>query len=157
LLQLPTPDETHDNIVAYWVPAQLPAAGVPLDFAYELSWQGDNQQRPPGSWAAQSRRGIGYTKLEANERAAQVQYVVDFTGPALDALPPGAAVRAVATADGNGRVVEQLAYFNPAGKSWRMTLRVQRLDAARPVELRAFLQHETHILSETWTHIILPE
>ena len=25
LLQLPTPDETHDNVAAYWVPAQLPA------------------------------------------------------------------------------------------------------------------------------------
>lgn len=157
LLQLPTPDETHDNIVAYWVPAQLPAPGVPLDFAYELSWEGDRQQRPPGSWATQSRRGIGYSKLAADERASQVQYVVDFTGPALDALPAGAPVQAVATSDANGRVLEQLAYFNPAAKSWRMTLRVQRLDPARPVELRAFLQHDTHILSETWTNIILPD
>ena len=105
----------------------------------------------------QTRRGIGYTKLAADELASQVQYVVDFTGPALDALPANAAVKAVATADGNGRVLEQLAYFNPAAKSWRMTLRVQRLDPARPVELRAFLQHDTDILSETWTNIILPD
>jgi glucans biosynthesis protein len=54
-------------------------------------------------------------------------------------------------------VVEQLAYPNPAARSWRMTLRVQRLDPARPVELRAFLQHDNHILSETWSNIILPE
>ena len=33
LLQLPTPDETHDNIVAYWVPQQWPAPGTPLDNA----------------------------------------------------------------------------------------------------------------------------
>ncbi|MDB5749969.1 MAG: glucan biosynthesis protein [Ramlibacter sp.] len=157
LLQLPTPDETHDNIVAYWVPAQLPAPGVPLAFAYELSWQGDTQQRPPGGWATQSRRGIGYARLDGNERAGQVQFVVDFAGPALAALPPDAAVRAVASADGNGRVLEQLAYFNPAAKSWRMTLRVQRIDPAQPVELRAFLQHDTHTLSETWSNIILPE
>ncbi|RYZ04416.1 MAG: glucan biosynthesis protein G [Comamonadaceae bacterium] len=157
LLQLPTPDETHDNIVAYWVPAQLPAPGAPLDLAYEVHWQGDAQQRPPGSRAMQSRRGIGYAKLDATERASQVQYVVDFSGPALDALPAGAPVRAVATADANGRVLEQLAYFNPAAKSWRMTLRVQRIDPAKPVELRAFLQHDTHILSETWSNIILPE
>nr|WP_255440827.1 glucan biosynthesis protein G [Caenimonas sedimenti] len=157
LLQLPTPDETHDNVVAYWVPARLPAPGEPLELAYEIAWQGDTQQRPPGSWAAQSRRGIGYSKLDARAQAQQVQYVVDFTGPALDALPPGAQVRAVASADANGRVLEQNAYPNPAGKSWRMTLRVQRIDPARPVELRAFLQHDTHILSETWTNIILPE
>jgi glucans biosynthesis protein len=157
LLQLPTPDETHDNVVAYWVPAKLPAPGEPLDFAYEISWQGDTQQRPPGSWATQSRRGIGYSKQNKQELAGQVQYVVDFSGPALDALPNDAAVRAVVTADANGRVLEQLAYFNPAAKSWRMTLRVQRVDPAKPVELRAFLQQDNHILSETWSNILLPE
>ena len=34
---------------------------------------------------------------------------------------------------------------------------LEYLDPARPVELRAFLQHDTHILSETWSNIILPE
>jgi glucans biosynthesis protein len=157
LLQLPTPDETHDNVTAYWVPARLPAPGQPLEIAYELGWQGDAQQRPPGSWAVQSRRGIGYQRDSSKTVPNQVQYVVDFSGPALDALPAGAAVRAVVTADANARVLEQLAYPNPAGKSWRMTVRVQRIDPARPVELRAFLQHDTNILSETWSNIILPE
>jgi glucans biosynthesis protein len=157
LLQLPTPDETHDNIAAYWVPARLPAPGEPLDFAYELSWQGDAQQRPPGSWATQSRRGIGYSRLSQAELASQVQYVVDFSGPALAALPADAAVRAVVTAGGNARVLEQLAYPNPATGGWRMSFRVQRIDGSKPVELRAFLQHDNHILSETWSNIILPE
>ncbi len=157
LVQLNTPDETHDNIVAYWVPAKLPAPLEPLDFAYEIAWQGDAQQQPPGSRVVQSRRGMGYTKLTPLERSQQVQYVVDFAGPALDALPANAAVRAVATADANGRVLEQLAYPLPAGRGWRMTLRVQRLDPSKPVELRAFLQHDQHILSETWSNIILPE
>ena len=160
LVQLPTPDETHDNIVAYWVPQQLPAAGTPLEFAYELSWQGDAQQRPPGSWATQSRRGVGYTQQDAATLASQVQYVIDFQGPALDALPPDAAVKAVVTAAGSGRVIEQIAYRNPASpnqKGWRMTVRVQRDNTAQPVELRAFLQHGNDIVSETWTNIILPE
>jgi periplasmic glucans biosynthesis protein len=157
LLQLPTPDETQDNVVAYWVPAKLPAPGEPLDFAYEIAWQGDAQQRPPGSWVMQSRRGSGHSKHDEKALAGQVQYVVDFQGPALDSLPPGARVRVLATADANGRVLEQLAYPNPAAGSWRMTLRVQRLDPTRPVELRAFLQHDNHTLSETWSNIILPE
>jgi glucans biosynthesis protein len=157
LLQLPTPDETHDNVVAYWVPEKLPAPGVPLEFAYEIGWQGDTQQRPPGSWATQSRRGIGYLKQSDRAIPGQVQYVVDFNGPALDALPPDADVRAVASADSNGRVLEQLAYRLPVGNAWRMTLRVQPLDPARPVELRAFLQHDNHTLSETWSNILLPE
>jgi glucans biosynthesis protein len=161
LLQLPTPDETHDNIVAYWVPQQLPAPGTPLEFAYELSWQGDTQQRPPGSWATQSRRGVGYSKLDAAALARQVQYVIDFQGPALDALPADAAPKAVVTATGAGRVIEQIAYRNPAStpnqKAWRMTVRVQRDNPAQPIELRAFLQNGNDIVSETWTHIILPE
>lgn len=158
LLQLPTPDETHDNIAAYWVPARLPAAGEPLEFAYELSWQGDAQQRPPGAWVTQSRRGLGFFRAEdAAQLAGQVQYVVDFSGPALQALPPAAPVQAVASTDANGRIEQQLAYFNPATASWRMTLRVSRIDPARPVELRAFLQHGNDTLTETWTHIILPD
>ncbi len=158
LLQLPTPDETHDNIVAYWVPAALPVAGEPLEFAYELSWQGDEQQRPPGAWATQSRRGLGfYRQEEAAQMAGQVQYVVDFAGPSLQALPRDAAVRAVASADANGRIEQQLAYFNPVTATWRMTLRASRIDPARPVELRAFLQHGNDTLTETWTHIILPD
>ena len=35
LVQIPTPDETNDNIVAFWVPQALPAAGKPLDIAYQ--------------------------------------------------------------------------------------------------------------------------
>ncbi|HYF18833.1 MAG TPA: glucan biosynthesis protein G, partial [Ramlibacter sp.] len=136
LLQLPTPDETHDNIAAYWVPARLPAPGEPLVFAYELSWQGDAQQRPPGAWTVQSRRGFGWFAPErAAELAGRVQYVLDFAGPALAPLPPDAPVRAVATADANGRIEQQIAFFNPATRTWRVTLRVQRLDPARPVEL----------------------
>ncbi|TFY97380.1 glucan biosynthesis protein G [Ramlibacter rhizophilus] len=156
LVQLPIPDETHDNVVAYWVPERLPAPGHPLEFAYELSWQGDEQQRPPGGWAVQSRRGFGYVR-EGTSVAGEVQYLVDFAGPALAALPADAAVRPVATADANGRIEEQNAYFNPATRSWRMQLRVRPIDPAQPVELRAFLQHGNDSLTETWTNIILPD
>jgi len=157
LVQLPTPDETHDNIVAYWVPARLPAPGQPLDFSYELHWQGEQQQRPSGSWVTQTRQGHGYTRLTPDEQRRQPHFVVDFEGPSLNALPEDATVRAVVTADANGQVVEALAYPYPAAGTWRVSLRVQRLDPARPIELRAFLQTDKHTLSETWTHVILPD
>nr|WP_236582051.1 glucan biosynthesis protein G [Hydrogenophaga sp. BPS33] len=157
LVQLSTPDETHDNIVAYWVPAQLPAAGQALELSYELAWQGDAQQRPPASWVTQTRRGYGYSELSAAEQASQPQFVLDFAGPALDALPANAPVKAVVTADANGRVLQTLAYPNPATRTWRVTVRVARNDPAQPVELRAFLQHNNDTVSETWTHLLLPE
>ena len=118
LVQLRTPDETHDNIVAYWVPATLPEPGQPMDIAYELSWQGDAQQTPPGAWVVQSRRGYGYTKLSASEQLRQPQFVLDFAGPALEGLAPDAPVRAIATADANGRIVEAHAYPNPTQRVW---------------------------------------
>ena len=157
LVQLPTPDETHDNIVAYWVPERLPEPGQALELSYELAWQGDTQQRPPSAWVTQTRRGHGYTQLSAAEQAAQPQFVLDFAGPALDALPPSAPVRVVATANANGRVIDARAYPNPATRTWRVSLRVVRIDPNQPVELRAFLQHLNDTVSETWTHLLLPE
>lgn len=150
LVQLPTPDETNDNVVAYWVPERLPAPGQPLRFAYRLAWQGEAQQRPPASWATQSRVGRGFHELAANEQ----QYIVDFTGPVLDRLPASAPVKAVVTADANGEIVESNAYHNEVTGSWRLALRVKQRQGSRPVELRAFLQHGKDTVSETWTSII---
>lgn len=156
LLQFTTPDETHDNIAAYWVPDKLPQPGESMELRYQIAWQGKNQQRPPNGWVSQSRRGTGYSKLSAEEQRQRIDFVIDFAGPALEALTEGAAVKAISSAGANGRVLESIAYKNPVTGAWRMSLRVQRLDAAQPVELRAFLQHDNHTLSETWTNLITP-
>ncbi|SFC02148.1 glucans biosynthesis protein [Polaromonas sp. OV174] len=153
LLQFATPDETHDNVAAYWVPEKMPAPGESLELSYQIAWQGKNQQLPPNGWVTQSRRGTGYSKLGADELKQQVQFAIDFAGPALDALPADAKVEAITTAGSNARVLESLAFRNPATGAWRMNLRVQRLNG-EPVELRAFLQHDTHTLTETWTNLI---
>lgn len=155
LLQFATPDETHDNVAAYWVPEKMPAPGESLELAYQIAWQGKKQQLPPNGWVVQSRRGIGWSKLDAGALSQTIQFVIDFAGPALDALPQDAKVEAISTASANARVMESLAYRNPANGAWRMTLRVQRLND-QPVELRAFLQSENHTLSETWTNLITP-
>ncbi len=157
LLLLNTPDETHDNVAAYWVPEKMPAAGQPLEFAYDLLWQGAAMQQPPGGYTVQTRRGIGYSRLSAEERRSRVQYVVDFAGPALDTLAADAPVKAVTTVGEHARITESLVYRNRVTGAWRMTLRVQRTDPAQPVELRAFLQHHNDVVSETWSNIILPE
>ncbi len=38
LVELPTTDETNDNIVAFWVPAAPARAGMHYDIAYRLRW-----------------------------------------------------------------------------------------------------------------------
>ncbi|HKE93176.1 MAG TPA: glucan biosynthesis protein G [Povalibacter sp.] len=150
LVQLSTPDETNDNIVAYWVPQQLPAKGQPLDFAYRLHWQGADMQRPPGAWVTQTRVGRGFAELADDEQ----QYVVDFVGPSLAALPPDATVKAVVSAPANGEIVESNAYRVEATGAWRMTVRVRQLRLNEPTEMRGFLQSGDNVLTETWSHIL---
>ncbi len=152
LVQLHTPDETNDNIVAYWVPDQLPAAGQPLDVVYRLHWQGSQMQRPPGAQVVQTRAGRGYTALADDER----QFVVDFAGPSLAALSSDAPVQAVVTAASNGAIVESNAYRVEATGTWRMIVRVKQLDPKQPTELRGFLQRGPDVLTETWSNIVPP-
>jgi periplasmic glucans biosynthesis protein len=150
LVQLHTPDETNDNIVAYWVPDKLPAAGEPLDIAYRLHWQGTQMQRPPGAWVAQTRAGRGYAELPDDEQ----QFVVDFTGPSLAALPSDAPLKAIVTAPSNGQIVESNAYRVEATGAWRMIVRVKQLRSTEPTELRGFLQNGRDVLTETWSNIV---
>ena len=153
LVELPTPDETNDNVVAYWVPAQAPAPGRALEFAWRIHWQGAHMQRPPGAWVTQTRVGRSYAKLSADER----QLIVDFEGPALDALPADADVQAVVTPVANAEVLQSTVYRNEAGRTWRLALRIRQRRDDQPIELRAFLQHGHDILSETWSHVIPPK
>jgi len=150
LMQLSTPDETNDNIVAYWVPDKLPAKGQPLDFSYRLHWQGAQQQRPPGAWVVQTRAGRGFAELAEDEQ----QFIVDFSGPSLSALPPDAVVKAVVSAPANGQIMESNAYHVEATGAWRMTVRVKQLKATEPTELRGFLQSDSNILTETWSNVL---
>ena len=155
LVQLNTADETFDNIVAYWVPKQAPEPGKPLELSWRLHWQGAQDQRPPNGWTVQTRSGRGVASLPADQQ----QYVVDFAGPALDRLPAGSPVQAVAQAEAGSEIVERNVYKNDATGAtgtWRMTLRVRRTDLNRPVELRAYLQNGQDKLTETWTPLNAP-
>ena len=151
LMQFNTPDETNDNVVAYWVPDNVPAPGESIDVAYRLHWQGTEQmQRPPGGWVVQTRIGRGFAELAEDEQ----QFVVDFTGPTLAALPADAKVEAVVSAPANGKIVESNAYRVEATGAWRMTVRVKQLDPAQPTELRGFLQSDSNALTETWSNLL---
>jgi glucans biosynthesis protein len=153
LVQLHTPNETNDNVVAYWVPEQLPARGEPLDFAYRLHWQGARVvQRPPGAWVTQSRVGRGYRELADDEH----QFMVDFTGPSLSALPSDAEITAMVSAPANGEILETNAYHVEATGAWRMMVLVRQLDLSQPVELRGYLQNGADVLSETWSNLVPP-
>jgi glucans biosynthesis protein len=153
LVEIPSPDETNDNIVAYWVPDTPPPPKTPLDLEYRMLWQRDPAMRPPSSWVTQTRRGRGYTRNEDGS----IGLVIDFDGPALRKLPADTQVEGIVTVDANGEVREVVTHRNDATGGWRLVLRVARTDAGKPVELRAYLRTPTSTVSETWSYALPPE
>ena len=154
LVQFPIRDETDDNAVAYWVPAKLPAPGQPLDLSYRMQWEMKSNRTPPQAWVVQTRRGHGFSKDSVPFPPDEFQFVLDFDGPALRALDAKAKVAAVFTADANARVFYSNVEPNEAAGGYRATLRFKRLDAEKPVELRAFLKTSNETVSETWSYLL---
>jgi len=153
LVQIPSPDETNDNIVAYWVPEQALAVGKALDFNYRMRWQ-MNGQLPTGLGAVvQTRRGRGYVRQPDGD----INFVVDFDGPALRALAPDTKLDAAIEVGANGELRERNLFHNGVSGAWRMTVRFKRADASKPVELRAAIKQAQNTLTETWSYIVPPE
>ncbi|MBX6420908.1 MAG: glucan biosynthesis protein G [Sinobacteraceae bacterium] len=150
LVELPTPDETNDNIVAYWVPDQPPTPGQALDLEYRLHWQMHDEERPPLAWVVQTRRGLGYVR----HPDGSIGFVVDFEGPALEKLKPDAKVEGIVSVGANGELLERNTVHNEVTGGWRLMLRLRRIDDDKPLELRAYLAGENSTLSETWSYIL---
>jgi len=154
LVQLPTDDEIHDNIVAFWRPNQA-SVGQPLSFAYTLSWHYPDQSRPPAG-------RVVATRTEASKQKGIKKFIIDFEGGELARLKDGDAVEGIASIDG-AQLVEKQVYKNTVTNGWRMVLHVQSEEgqassgvetsrAAPLVEMRVFLRHGTSILTETWSY-----
>jgi glucans biosynthesis protein len=150
LVQIPSPDETNDNIVAYWVPDDAPLLRAPYDFEYRLLWQKESEVRPPQAWVTQTRRGRGYMRKPDNS----LSFVVDWEGPALRQLAADAKVEAVVSVDANGQILELNSWRNQVTGGQRMTVRLKRADDAKPVELRGYLRLGGSAISETWSYLV---
>jgi glucans biosynthesis protein len=151
VIQLPTAEEIHDNVVVFWVPQAPAKPGTPLSFGYTLAWYSDDPRRSPGGRAVSTRRDRG--TMEDVHR-----FVIDFEGKKLNALPAEAAVRpvvSVASEPDTGEVVDQHLVKNPVTGGWRLTFQV-RPKKSVPLELRAFLAMEKAALTETWSYVVLP-
>jgi periplasmic glucans biosynthesis protein len=148
LVQLPTPDETNDNAVAFWVPETTPKPGQPFDIEYRMLWQKETDTQPPLSWVVQTRRGHGYLRKVDDS----IALIIDFEGPALAKLPPDTELQGIVTSDANGKLLETNAYRNDVTGGWRLAVRMRRNDDAKPVELRGYLRQGNETLSETWSY-----
>jgi len=164
LVLIPTPDETNDNIVAFWVPNAPPAPGQALDFAYRLSWQKEDTVRPPVASVLQTRRGHGYVKTPDDTE----RLIVDFEAPPEPAAAKGKAGRAKTVMprvetitgsvwmDDNAELIEKQTFRNDQTGGWRMSFRFRRKDDDKPIEMRAYLKRGNAQVSETWSYLYPP-
>ncbi len=152
LVELPTPDETNDNIVAFWTPDTLPEAGRPLVFEYKLHWfiEGAGGAAPPAGHVVATREGHSKTH-ESDLR----RFWVDFDGAYLR-NSRNSKIEAVVTVGKGAALVHQDIQKNPFNGTWRVAIAIRPDGSGTPVELRCFLKREPHILTETWSHLWNP-
>lgn len=151
LVELSTPDETNDNIVAFWVPEKLPAPGEALELEYKLHWALD-QIQPPVGYAVATRHGRTKTHEPDLER-----FFIDFTGPTLANLPTDAAVESVVTVGGGATLAHSIVQRNPYNNTWRAAFAIKPDKSGHPVELRCFLRKPQQALTETWSYLWQPQ
>ncbi len=160
LMEIPTPDETNDNIVAYWTPDAPVTKGKLLQFAYRMHWTSDEPalHGADKGWVRQTFHTDG-ERLQANlirRLDGSTAFLIDFEGPALARLPVDAAVTSRISVGDNAELVDSVLERNPAIRGWRLTLRVKVKNPAQAVEMRAALAQGDKPLTETWSYQLPP-
>lgn len=160
LVEIPTGDETNDNIVAFWTPEKTPAPGQAMQFDYRMHWTMNEPalMDPNVAWVKQTLTTPGEIMQRNLIRHldGSLGLLVDFEGPALEKLPAGAPVSAQISVGPNAEVIETVVQRNPAIKGWRLNLRVKVKDPKQVVEMRANLVEGNRPLSETWSFQLPP-
>jgi glucans biosynthesis protein len=150
LVEIPTRDETADNIVAFWNPADKLQKGQERLFGYRLYWGHDN---PPARTARvlATRAGIGGIIGQKRSKFSW-RFVVDFLGGSLTALGENPHLEAVVSAS-RGRLETVSARPLLGTNAWRaMFDYVPADDSLEPVNLRLFLSLDGQALTETWLY-----
>jgi len=159
LVEIPTADETNDNIVAFWTPDQLPPKGQPLQADYTIHWTMNERGIIDRNvaWVKQTLRTAGEI-TQANlirHFDGSTGLVVDFDGGPLASLPAGTVTPQVSVSD-NATIIEQTLQPNPVTRGMRLNLRVMVKDPAKVTELRAALVSGGKAVSETWSYQLPP-
>jgi glucans biosynthesis protein len=151
LIELPTRDETFDNIVAFWHPERTLQPGEELLFAYRLYWGARMPFQPPQAHVVATRTGIGGVVGRKREYFSW-RFVVDFAGGMLAKVPPKPGPEPVITAS-SGEVEITSARPLDAIRGYRMMFDLRIADdVAGPIDLRGFLRLGNVALTETWTY-----
>jgi periplasmic glucans biosynthesis protein len=159
LIEIPTDDEIHDNIVAMWVPKDPVKAGQSFTLNYKLYWQTDAPYKTPleqslGRCVA-TRLGNGGQPGTMRPQGVR-KFMVEFLGDQLKHIPFGAKPEVVLWASrGEFSYIFAEAVPNDVAGHWRaqFDLKVAGND---PVDIRCFLRLKDQVLTETWLYQYSP-
>lgn len=157
LVEIPTEDEIHDNIVAYWVPEKAARAGDELSYSYRLYWQ-DDEPNPPSTIARVVATRIGQGGVPGQPRPddrSKRKFVIDFAGGTLSQMAPRYDIEpVVSTSRGN---VDNAYVIKIVGTDrWRALFDVDTTGSDQ-IDLRCYLRLDGKALTETWLYQYFPE
>lgn len=145
LFEIPTEEEIHDNIVAYWKPSLPLKAGHAHSFHYRLTWPDEAPKSWPGAVVHATRSGI----INGPQRSTgAIQYAIDFKGLSPKGLSDLPQARLDVSA---GSVSPPVVQANPHIDGLRVSFSFDSKGAAAS-EFRLVLQVNDKPVSETWLH-----
>jgi glucans biosynthesis protein len=152
LVELPTDDEIHDNIVAYWLPQQAPTPGQSAVFEYRMHWTAEEPYTPQAvAHVVSSRTGRAGIPGQEDARVNNARkFVIDFRGGPLASLPQRFDLQPMVSAS-RGKIINPYALKVVSTDRWRAVFDLQ-VDGNEPVELRCFVRLGDKTLTETWLY-----
>jgi glucans biosynthesis protein len=151
LVEIPTDDEIHDNIVASWAPSEPAKAGSSYRFRYRLHWLADEPYPTPLARCVATRLGNGGQPGRPRPRGVR-KFMIEFTGGPLENLPFGVKPEAVLwSSRGSFSYIFTEAVPDNVPGHWRAQFDLT-VSGAEPVEMRLFLRNGAQVLSETWLY-----
>jgi len=154
LVEIPTDEEIHDNIVAYWVPEAKVEPKKSIPFSYVLFAYSHSPQRPPGGRVTSTRTGGILAGPNGQALQGVRRMVVDFAGGDLDDLYAAQPVQAQISANG-GEIEDVTVQRLPQSATWRVAFRL-KTSGEKPADLRCYLTLYGEALTETWTYLWKP-
>lgn len=157
LIEIPTADETNDNIVAFWVTEKDYQPGDELEAKYRINFTLEEEKRYPSDVARvkQTLYSLGDEKQVNLVRKldGSLSYVIDFVGENLAALPKDTPIKAAININDNGELVSNRLMYNPIYKGWRVIINFKVKDSDKPTEMYISLvtdDGKNQQLTETW-------
>lgn len=141
LVEIPTPSEANDNIVAYWRPQRPLQPHVPHSFAYQLSWPDDTPL--PAKTGRVTRSAFGL-KLGTSTP----EMVIDYTGLPVEIDAEAMKQIVIDTSFSAATLVEVV--IQPLGENGLRVFVAFDPNDARMSEIRIQPKYKGAALGETW-------